>query len=115
MKAPDANGPGMDLPLPQGEGRGEGEQSIKKPRSPAAPHTATNPLSHVQNSAAIRAKLGNQRPPYWRSLEELAETKEFQNLLSREFPAGAAEWVDGVSRRTFLKLAAGSLALSGLT
>jgi MoCo/4Fe-4S cofactor protein with predicted Tat translocation signal len=66
--------------------------------------------------AAIRAKLQGERGQhYWRSLEELAETKEFQAMLHREFPAGAAEWWDGLSRRNFLKMAAATLALSGLT
>jgi len=55
------------------------------------------------------------RPQYWRSLEELAQNKEFQERVQREFPAGAAEWEDGVSRRNFLKLTSASLALAGLT
>src|SRR5690242_4327492 len=65
---------------------------------------------------AIRAKLaGTDGQRYWRSLEELAETKEFQEMLHREFPAGASEWWDGVSRRNFLKMAGVSVALAGLT
>src|ERR1041385_5149469 len=36
-------------------------------------------------------------------------------MLHREFPAGASEWWDGVSRRNFLKMAGVSLALAGLT
>jgi molybdopterin-containing oxidoreductase family iron-sulfur binding subunit len=35
-------------------------------------------------------------------------------MLHREFPAGASEWGDTVSRRNFLKLAGASLALAGL-
>src|SRR5438552_11566996 len=66
--------------------------------------------------AEIRARLNGVRgQSYWRSLEELAETKEFQQMLQREFPAGASEWLDDMSRRSFLKLAAASLALSGLS
>src|SRR3954468_22040885 len=66
--------------------------------------------------AGIRAKLnGATGPQYWRSLEEVAGTKEFQNWLYREFPAGASEWSDEVSRRSFLKLAGASLALAGLS
>src|SRR5437016_13638291 len=66
--------------------------------------------------AAIQAKIdGSQGRRYWRSLEELAETKEFQEMLHREFPAGASEWWDGLSRRNFLKMAGVTLALSGLT
>ena len=66
--------------------------------------------------SALRERLaatGGQN--YWRSLEELADTPEFRTLLHREFPPGAAEWWDGVSRRNFLKMAAASLALAGLT
>lgn len=51
---------------------------------------------------------------YWRGLEELAETKEFQEFLHREFPVDASVWEDGVSRRNFLKLMGASLALAGL-
>ncbi|MEP6663868.1 MAG: TAT-variant-translocated molybdopterin oxidoreductase, partial [Verrucomicrobiota bacterium] len=51
---------------------------------------------------------------YWRSLEELADTKEFQEILHREFPAGASELLN-VDRRSFLKLMGASLALAGVT
>ena len=54
-------------------------------------------------------------PRYWRSLEELAGTPEFEQALHREFPAAAAEWNDDVSRRGFLKLMSASIALAGLT
>jgi len=65
--------------------------------------------------ASIRARMGTTRGrQYWRSLEELAETEEFQELLHREFPTQASEWQDPVSRRHFLKLMAASLALAGL-
>ncbi|HLX69392.1 MAG TPA: TAT-variant-translocated molybdopterin oxidoreductase [Verrucomicrobiae bacterium] len=66
--------------------------------------------------AAIRAKLdGVHGQRYWQSLDELAETPEFREMLRREFPDGASEWDDGLSRRSFLKMAAASLALAGLT
>ncbi|ABF42004.1 quinol:cytochrome c oxidoreductase iron-sulfur protein precursor [Candidatus Koribacter versatilis Ellin345] len=56
-------------------------------------------------------------PQYWRSLDELSNTDEFQEMLHREFPRQASEWVDdgGSSRRDFLKLMSASLALAGLT
>ncbi len=54
-------------------------------------------------------------PEYWRSLEELAGTEEFQQALHREFPKGASEWVDSVSRRGFLKVMGASLGLAGMT
>jgi molybdopterin-containing oxidoreductase family iron-sulfur binding subunit len=57
-----------------------------------------------------------QGPEYWRSLEELAGTEEFQELLHQEFPRQASEWIGGeVSRRNFLQLMSASLALAGLS
>jgi MoCo/4Fe-4S cofactor protein with predicted Tat translocation signal len=54
-------------------------------------------------------------PEYWRSLEELAGSEEFQAALHREFPKGASEWLDTVSRRGFLKVMGASLGLAGMT
>jgi MoCo/4Fe-4S cofactor protein with predicted Tat translocation signal len=66
--------------------------------------------------ASIRARLDGVRgQQYWRSLDEISQTPEFEEMLHREFPNGASEWEDGVSRRSFLKMAAASLALAGLT
>jgi len=59
-----------------------------------------------------REKTG---PEYWRSLEELAGSEEFQQALHREFPKGASEWLDTVSRRGFLKVMGASLGLAGMT
>jgi molybdopterin-containing oxidoreductase family iron-sulfur binding subunit len=54
-------------------------------------------------------------PEYWRSLEELAGSPEFQEQLHREFPKGASEWLDSVSRRGFFKAMGASMALAGMT
>ena len=54
-------------------------------------------------------------PEYWRSLEELAGSDDFQQALHREFPKGASEWVDSLSRRGFLKVMGASLGLAGMT
>ena len=65
--------------------------------------------------AAIQERLAaTSGPNYWRSLEELADTTEFQEFLQREFPRQAAEWMPGMSRRHFLKLMGASLGLAGL-
>jgi molybdopterin-containing oxidoreductase family iron-sulfur binding subunit len=64
---------------------------------------------------AVRQKLnGVKGKRLWRSLDELADTAEFQAAVEREFPAAAQEWVDPVSRRGFLKLMGASMALAGL-
>jgi len=52
---------------------------------------------------------------YWRSLNELAGTPEFEAALEREFPQGAAEFNGGeVSRRHFMQLMGASTALAGI-
>ena len=51
---------------------------------------------------------------YWRSLDELSDTPEFKEWLQREFPQGASEFTDPVSRRHFVKIMSASFALAGL-
>jgi MoCo/4Fe-4S cofactor protein with predicted Tat translocation signal len=66
--------------------------------------------------ATVNEQLeGTTGPEYWRSLEELAGSDEFQEMMHREFPKGASEWLDDFSRRGFLKTMGASLALAGLT
>ncbi|HET9409203.1 MAG TPA: TAT-variant-translocated molybdopterin oxidoreductase [Candidatus Sulfotelmatobacter sp.] len=60
-------------------------------------------------------RAGKTGPEYWRSLEELAGSPDFQEALHREFPKGASEWLDSVSRRGFLKVMGASLGLAGMT
>ncbi len=63
----------------------------------------------------LREKLSQATgPKYWRTLEELTQQPGFEELLQREFPRGASEWLDPVTRRGFLKLMGASLALAGL-
>ncbi|MDE1155984.1 MAG: TAT-variant-translocated molybdopterin oxidoreductase, partial [Acidobacteriaceae bacterium] len=67
--------------------------------------------------AEVRARLEGQRGKrFWKNLDELADTPEFQALMREEFPrqAGAGEWVDTVTRRGFLKVMGASFALAGL-
>jgi MoCo/4Fe-4S cofactor protein with predicted Tat translocation signal len=52
---------------------------------------------------------------YWRSLQEYADSPEFAELCAPEFPAGADEAPDAVSRRGFLKIMGASVALAGLS
>ena len=70
--------------------------------------------------AAVRARLeGAHGRDYWRSLDELAATPEFQDLMEREFPRQAVGWSEDEDpvkgRRNFLKLMGASLALAGLS
>src|SRR5918912_2961826 len=70
------------------------------------------PLKREDVRRRLAAKQGKE---YWRSLEELAATEEFEEFLHREFPRQAGEWDDAVGRRNFLKVMAASLALAGLS
>jgi MoCo/4Fe-4S cofactor protein with predicted Tat translocation signal len=66
--------------------------------------------------ATVKAEIEQTTgPEYWRSLQELAGSEEFREMLHREFPKGASEWLDTFSRRGFLKTMGASLALAGLT
>jgi molybdopterin-containing oxidoreductase family iron-sulfur binding subunit len=67
--------------------------------------------------AEVREKLSGAKsgPQYWRSLEELAQTEGFVEMLHREFPRQASVWPEGSSRRDFLKLMSASMALAGLS
>ncbi len=68
-------------------------------------------LAEVRNKLT-RAKSG---PQYWRSLEELAQTEGFFEMVHREFPRQASVWPEGASRRDFMKLMTASMALAGLS
>lgn len=66
--------------------------------------------------SAIRQKLAaSSGRDFWRSLDEVADTPDFRELLENEFPKEASVWQEGVGRRNFLKLMGASLALGGLT
>ena len=82
--------------------------------SPRVEGRASSPVGLTR--ATVEEKLAQTiGPEYWRSLEELAGSQEFQEMLHREFPKGASEWVDSFSRRGFLQLMGASLALAGMT
>ena len=51
---------------------------------------------------------------YWRSLAQLEERPESRAFLEREFPEGASELPEGVTRRDMMMLLGASLSLAGL-
>jgi MoCo/4Fe-4S cofactor protein with predicted Tat translocation signal len=51
---------------------------------------------------------------YWRSLAEIEDRPEFRAALEREFPEGASELPEGMTRRDMMLLVGASLSLAGL-
>ena len=72
-------------------------------------------LDHQNDSKAMEGAGPVDGKRYWRSLEELADTPVFRELVQREYPQQAENWHDPIQRRTFMKLMGASLALAGLS
>jgi MoCo/4Fe-4S cofactor protein with predicted Tat translocation signal len=66
------------------------------------------------NSNSTNSTPATNGRRYWRSQDELADTPEFKQWLEREFPEGASELTDPVSRRHFVKIMSASMMLAGL-
>ena len=107
----------------QGAGyRVQGTDQSAELRAPSSDEAMTGIASGVVQIEAkkptladVRAKLANQKgKKFWRSVDELAETPEFAEMVAKEFPSQASEWIDPVSRRNFLKVMGASMALAGL-
>jgi molybdopterin-containing oxidoreductase family iron-sulfur binding subunit len=77
----------------------------------SAATAATAPMNLVQIRQELKGQKGKR---YWRSVDELAGTPEFQAAVEREFPGSPHAWGDEVSRRGFLKFMGASMALAGL-
>jgi MoCo/4Fe-4S cofactor protein with predicted Tat translocation signal len=74
--------------------------------------------NHGHEPAGAEAQVTQQGGParrsaYWRSVEQLANTPEFQAYMHREFQEGASEASED-DRRTFIKMMGASFALAGL-
>ena len=87
----------------------------EQPEKPRREDVCPSKKGALDLDAARDRMAAAQGPEYWRSLEELAGSPDFQEMLHREFPKGASEWLDSVSRRGFLKLMGASLAMAGMS
>ena len=76
---------------------------------------ASNLLGLPPMKSDLAAHLGTRTgPEYWRSLDELADTREFRAWAANEFPAGATELANPLTRRHFMKIMSASFVLAGL-
>jgi MoCo/4Fe-4S cofactor protein with predicted Tat translocation signal len=97
-------------------------QTISKTEGATAPQVVVSIASaqpEKMTLASVREKLSGQSGRrFWKNLDEIAATPEFERLMAEEFPrqSGSAigEWADSVSRRGFLKVMGASLAMAGL-
>src|ERR1700739_4631902 len=96
-------------PMNAGTKQAGNSVEIEKSKANLAENEA--PMTLEQVRADLKGKTG---PKFWRSVDELQNTPEFQKAVEQEFPSAAAEWVDPVSRRGFLKVRGASMALAGL-
>lgn len=60
-------------------------------------------------------KLNIAGKDYWRSLDQLSDTPQFQRFLHSEFPESVFEVKGNMNRRNFLTLMGASMAMAGLT
>jgi len=107
MSAERKNSPAVEKPM----GNAVKDTNLKANNAIVTLPASSTPMS----LEAVRHELKNTKGKrYWRSLDELADTPEFQAAVEREFPNAVQEWVDPTSRRSFLKLMGASLALAGM-
>ncbi|HYF51391.1 MAG TPA: TAT-variant-translocated molybdopterin oxidoreductase [Planctomycetota bacterium] len=75
-------------------------------------HDHGHDYEHQEEAAAVTAPQG--KPLYWRSLNELERTPEFQKALANEFASDNASVLGSdFSRRRFLQLMGASVVLAG--
>jgi molybdopterin-containing oxidoreductase family iron-sulfur binding subunit len=75
---------------------------------------AIRPGASPETLAALNAKLdGKKGKLFWKGVEELADTEEFQQWVADEFPNRST--LLQVDRRKFLTISGAALAMSGLT
>ncbi|HKF47417.1 MAG TPA: TAT-variant-translocated molybdopterin oxidoreductase, partial [Terracidiphilus sp.] len=89
---------------------GSGVENKNREEQAPRPEEATG-LTLAQVRQELKGVKGKR---YWRSIDELTGTPEFEQAVQREFPAAAQEWLDPVSRRGFMKIMGASMALAGL-
>src|SRR5271165_5642485 len=100
-------------PESRGSGRlAAGQRAEIRPRLESRIHAELLRLSPMK-TIPPPCPVPDTGPKYWRSLDQLADKPEFRQWAEREFPAGASELKDPVTRRSFVKLMSASFLLAG--
>ncbi|HEV2394551.1 MAG TPA: TAT-variant-translocated molybdopterin oxidoreductase [Verrucomicrobiae bacterium] len=81
---------------------------------PNQPQSQSQPPAQPEAGEALGAPARQSGRVYWRSLDQLAGAPEFKQWVEREFPAGASELEDPVTRRHFMKIMGASFVLAGV-
>ena len=90
-------------------------QNTKNDKSSAEARSEIS-VSSVAKFASLRDRILSQNgKEYWRSIEEHADTPEFRDFISEEYPHEIEQWDNSLSRRNFVKVMGASLALAGLS
>ena len=71
----------------------------------SAPETPHVPVDFL----GVRARGSGARRRFWKSLDELASTPAFRDLVHREFPEQASQFDDPEGRREFMKVMGGMM------
>ncbi|QGJ72051.1 Molybdopterin oxidoreductase iron-sulfur binding subunit [Planctomycetales bacterium 10988] len=96
-------------PVPREEELGSVEAKQPKKIKPLPVLSELPPAPEAEMPFSLQ---GPKSPKaYWRSLQELEGTPEFEAYLHREFPQAASEYPEGVSRRRWMQLMGASFAL----
>ncbi|MEM8865121.1 MAG: TAT-variant-translocated molybdopterin oxidoreductase [Planctomycetota bacterium] len=70
------------------------------------------PPTTMKQSTTQQPTTKQRISKYWRSIDELENSPEFQEFLHREFPQAASELPQGISRRRWLQLMGASFTLA---
>jgi MoCo/4Fe-4S cofactor protein with predicted Tat translocation signal len=75
--------------------------------------TIVSAVGETSAAAGTPASEAASIPRYWRSVDERDRTAAWEQAAHREFPPGASELNDSVSRRSFMQLVGVSTAVAG--
>ena len=83
--------------------------------TPRTPRSGARDGGEVGGGGGVPPQEERPRTHYWKSLAEFERDPDFLAAAQREFPEGAADPPDGITRRTMLQLMGATLSLAGVS